>query len=281
MRIYALCVVKNEADVIAYTLNKAAEWATKIFVLDNGSTDDTWKIIKELGRANSSVIPWKQLLEPFYDGIRGEIFNHFSEEAKEGDWWCFRLDADEVYFEDPRRFLKKVPSVYDFVCKKSIDYVLTEEDVDQHDFNTHLFEENVRHIKYFLPKSWVEARFFRHKEGLNWKEGQEVPRLKGFIYPKTIPVKHYQYRSPDQMQSRLNIRNASKADKSLPKGIKPGWHHINEKSWKELIRKKSEVSYDGEGSFQFVEELNPVSYPWYKFLVKFLWLKFIYIIRKV
>jgi glycosyltransferase involved in cell wall biosynthesis len=281
MKIFALCVVKNEADVIAYTLDKASEWATKIFVLDNGSTDGTWEIINELSRANSSVIPWKQMFEPFYDGIRSKLFNSFSEEAKEGDWWCFRLDADEVYLEDPRKFLRKTPLVYDYVCKKSIDFVLTGEDLQEHDFDSHSFKENIQHIKYFMPKAWVEARFFRHKAGVIWKENQEILRLKGLVYPKTILVKHYQYRSPAQMQTRLNIRNASKADKALPKDIKPGWLHINEKSWKDLIRKRSEVIYEGEGACRYIEELNPIKYPWYKFLVKFLWLKFLHLRGKV
>ena len=40
MKIHAISVIKNEADIIAHNLTKAAKWAHKIYVLDNGSTDD-------------------------------------------------------------------------------------------------------------------------------------------------------------------------------------------------------------------------------------------------
>jgi glycosyltransferase involved in cell wall biosynthesis len=274
MRIFALSLIKDEADIIAYTLEEASKWATKIFVLDNGSTDGTWEIVNKISKTNDKIVPWKQSFEPFCDEMRSEIFNYFSKEANKNDWWCFRLDADEVYAEDPREFLRKVPSYYDYVCKKSIDYVLTAEDLRHYNFDDHTFERNLKFIRYFLPEAWVEARFFRHKEKITWKESQELPKLNGLVFSKTILVKHYQYRSPDQMQNRLNVRNSSKDNVAFTLEGKQRWVHINETSWKELIRKRSEVLMDmGVASYQKVQESNPVKYPWYKFLVKALLLK--------
>ena len=48
MKIFAISIVKNEADVIEQNLKEAELWADKIFILDNGSTDGTWEIIQSL-----------------------------------------------------------------------------------------------------------------------------------------------------------------------------------------------------------------------------------------
>ena len=270
MNIYALCVVKNEADIIRYTLKQAAKWATNIFVLDNGSTDGTWEIIQRLGKKEEKIVPWKQTHEPFYEGIRGELYNQFRHVAKPGDWWCHRLDADEVYGSHPEDFLKNVPSYYDYVAKKSIDYVLTYEDIATIDFESYSFEDTVTKIKHVLPHAWIEKRFFRHKLNAVWKENDEVIQLAGMIYPKTIPVKHYQYRSPQQIQQRLDTRIASKNDGSVPKDGKARWVHVREHSWKDLIYEQNQVlSVDKISSFDIVEESNPVKYAWYKVSLKF------------
>lgn len=274
MQIFALSVVKNEADIVAHTLKEASCWATKIFVLDNGSTDGTWEVINEISRMNTKIIPWKQSFEPFYEGMRNMLFNKFFSLANENDWWCFRLDADEIYAENPRKFLLQVPASCDYVYKKSIDYVLTKEDIEYHNFNAHNFKDNIQHIKYFLPEAWLEARFFRHKLNIVWRENEEVPKLSGFIYPNTILVKHYQYRSPAQMQKRLDVRNASKNDGAVPRDGKQRWQHIIESSWTELIRDKDKVVLDtGIDAYRKLREINPIKYPWYKFVIKFLLLK--------
>ena len=271
MRIHALCVVKNEADIIQYTLTQAAQWATNIFVLDNGSTDGTWEIVQHLGKDEKKIVPWKQCYEPFYKGIRRELYNQFKDIAKPGDWWCHRLDADEIYESYPGEFLKKVPKYYDYVAKKSIDYVLTHEDLSAINFESNSFEEVISRIRHVLPYAWIEKRFFRHKSNAVWKEDDEVIQLAGMVCPKTIPVRHYQYRSPQQIQRRLDTRMASKYDGSVPKDGKKRWVHIREHSWKDLIYEQAQVlSVDNLSSFETVKESNPIKYPWYKFAIKYL-----------
>ena len=45
MRIFAIMIVKNEIDIIRSVLSAAEEWANKIYIVDNGSTDGTWEAI--------------------------------------------------------------------------------------------------------------------------------------------------------------------------------------------------------------------------------------------
>ena len=57
MKIYAISLIKNEADIIEKNLIEASKWCDKIFVYDNGSTDGTWEIVKSL--SSNKIIPFK------------------------------------------------------------------------------------------------------------------------------------------------------------------------------------------------------------------------------
>ena len=47
-KIYSLLLVKNESDIIRESLLAAVKWSDKVIVMDNGSTDGTWEIVKEI-----------------------------------------------------------------------------------------------------------------------------------------------------------------------------------------------------------------------------------------
>ena len=56
MKIFGLVVVKNEADIIYHTLKAASAWCDEIYVLDNGSADGTWQLIKQMAQENSLIV---------------------------------------------------------------------------------------------------------------------------------------------------------------------------------------------------------------------------------
>ncbi len=231
MKIFAISVVKNEADVIESNLKAAVEWADKIFILDNGSTDGTWE--KVLAMKNDVITPWKQDPTPFRDSTRSSVYNEFRHLASPGDWWCIRLDADEFYAEDPRAYLEAVPARYHYTCARFIQFHLTPEDVAGYHF-TGDFKVDKPHIPHFAKTAWVEARFLRHRNGLVWRPESSFPRHMGLVYPKLIVVLHYQYRSPVQVQRRLDVRHAAIAN---------GHHspHVKEREWQEVLVSRDRV----------------------------------------
>ncbi len=111
-RIFGVCLVKNEADIIQFFLQQAKRWVHRILVHDNGSDDDTWKIVQSM--ADDCIVPWKQSAAPFREGLRAEAFQAFRYESKVGDWW-YRLDADEFPLYDPRVVLADLPEKYSVV----------------------------------------------------------------------------------------------------------------------------------------------------------------------
>lgn len=221
MKIHAITVVKNEADIIQTSLQAALKWADNVFVLDNGSEDDTWERVRAI--ANDRIVAWKRDDGPFRESLRGDVFNQFRHQAKPGDWWC-RLDSDEFYtIECPRLFLSNVPLGHHVVWAIYVDYFVTETDLEDIDFSLPP-EEILAKLRYYRA-NFSEPRFFRHRDGIEWPANGAWPLHMGIVTEKRILFKHYKYRSPAQIQSRVSTRL-----KSRERGFE-GWNPDTQLNW--------------------------------------------------
>lgn len=237
-KIHGIMIVKDEVDVISFTVDRLKTWIDKLYILDNGSTDGTWEYIQAI--ADDVVIPWKQDPSPFSGTMRSALFNEFCNNVKPGDWWCCKCDSDEEYVQDPRVFLSRIPRIYDSVYKRSIDYVLTFEDLEEYSISDISFENNIEYLRYFKSPAWSEVRFIKHKKGLVWPENEIVPRTPGIVFPDVINVRHYQFRSPVQMQKRLDIRRSKTGIVQNGKSFR----HVTQDDWHELLMHRSDLIYD-------------------------------------
>jgi len=253
VRIHGLCVVKNELDVIEQSLQAAAKWCDRIYVLDNGSTDGTWEKVLQLADKLPAVIPYKQDVRPFSDSIRRQILRHYHSEGRSGDWWCV-LDADEFCIDDPRQFLRSVPRRYKIVWMEGYNYLFTDKDLAacQVDPNAYNLIPIQRRLRYFRPSEYSEPRFFRHSLGL-----RGLPSHDDYaVYPCRIRIKHFAYRSPGQIQLRIETRREAmmrgeflheKRGNWVPGGvIIPGPAEPDDmpQSWKERVVPSAECHYD-------------------------------------
>jgi glycosyltransferase involved in cell wall biosynthesis len=257
MKIYGICLIKNEEDIIEYCLAQTSKWADKIIVYDNGSTDDTWGIVIELSKVNNKIIPWKQERKPYHDGLRGEAYNAFKHELKKGDWWAI-IDADEFYIEEPRKFLNEVPWYYHKVKTISYEYLVTHEDADEYEFQNH-FPEDLPLLKYYKPQAYSENRFMRHRDGIKWnpEERMKWPKYSGVTYPVHIPIKHYQYRSPQHIQKRIEIRK---------KATNEGYNYFKrdlKKDWREILISRDAAIKESE-QMTYKTFFDPNLIPWYR-----------------
>lgn len=215
MRIHAMCLVKDEADIVEECLVRASEWCDHIFVLDNGSSDATWEIVQSLAWDLPAVIPWKTEAAPFTDGLRASIFAEFRSLGRDGDWWC-RLDADEFYVDDPRVFLPKVPDAYAVVWSANFSYYFTDRDAERYSADPAAYGDDVpieEKIRYYV-NHWSEPRFFRHGDGVTWSSELGFPLFvyQSPAYPVRMWQKHFPYRSPEQIERRLAARQESIAN---------------------------------------------------------------------
>lgn len=256
MRIFALSVVKNEADIIAANLLAASQWADKIFVLDNGSTDGTWEIVQSM--ASEKIVPYKQDTTPFYDGIRAQLFHTYKHLADKGDWWCYRLDADEFYADDPRIFLASVPRNHHFVASETIFFNLTKEDTE-----AGWTPQSVDDIRYHEKTTWSEARFIRHRPGMIWESKEPAPRRMGVLHSRRIKIKHYQFRNLEQIKTRVAVRQAAKA------GGYQGFGYSIDEDVNNYLLSKSDLYYHEPGQPWRLDGMqNKLYQRWYDVALK-------------
>lgn len=253
MKIFGNCLVKNEADIIVDTLVHAARWCDRMFVFDNGSTDGTWEKVVDLARREPRVVPFKSDPVPYRDSLRLDTFNRFRHEVAAGDWWC-KLDADELYHDDPREFLAAVPSRHHVVWGVNFQFYFTDEDTGRWEQDPRAYpphtpaEQALRHYRC----DWSEVRFFRHRPRLVWDHGS-APRHLGVVHPRRIRFKHYQYRSPEQINLRLKTRQQAMRDGC---GTFQGYN--DETGWRQkVVPAASCHSIDGPDPLRIEEDRLP------------------------
>jgi hypothetical protein len=234
MKIHAMLLVKNEADILQETLSAALHWSDYIYVLDNGSTDGTWEMVKELAQQHPEVVPFKQDDVMFSRALRADIFDAFRSNLGHQDWWC-ELDADEFYIDDPRIFLAKIPERFQTVYSASLNYYFTDLDLDicRRDPAEYLKIPVQQRLRYYLANHG-EPRFFRHRDDILWTRSHDYGGYPPEVlfgtpaYPVRIWLKHYQYRSPEQIQQRLHIRRPLiEAGSAFPHEAKADWLAAN------------------------------------------------------
>lgn len=263
MAIRGICLIKNEADFIARSLRHNARFFDRIYVYDNASTDGSWEIVRQLAdELPDTIIPYASENRDFRDGLRALPFQHYRHEAEPGDWWC-RLDADEVYIDDPRTFLAAVPPHHQVVWTILVQYYLTEVDLPEGAGSPvdpgHPFPDLPRH---YLADA-AEPRFFRHRPRLKWPAEQAWPSHLGLVHPARIRARHYQWRSPEQIQRRLDTRREAAA-----RGYRTFLHSI-ESSWRAKVRSSAELHLDeGDGRIVIDPDKLPrhLEAPWRRLL---------------
>lgn len=241
MKIHGMCLIKNESDIIKQTLNAALSWCDYIYVFDNGSTDGTWEKVLQLAELHEQIIPYNQDDKPYSRDLVGEIFNHYRSNSNEGDWWC-RLDADEFYIDNPRIFLAKIPAKFGMVYKASFEYYFTDKDLERYNQDPSLYSDSVpieEKCRYYI-NNWSEPRFIRYQNDLEWAigDGGWPSQAWNFpVYPVRIWLKHYQYRSPHQIQKRIDIRRQAILNKA-------GFLHEAQADWEKLVQNQSNMEFD-------------------------------------
>jgi glycosyltransferase involved in cell wall biosynthesis len=207
MKIHCLCVVRDEADILRHTLDAALTWADAIYACDNGSTDGTWEILQDYARRfPQTVVLAGRECGPFRNALLGEIATRFSDRAATGDWWC-RLDADEIYAEDPRQFLAGVRRWHEVVYAICLNYFFTEVDLERYQRDPDRYEKDWRPDRLrFYSTNYSDVRFVRHRPGVAWPDNWPSDVWERRPAPQRILMRHYDYRSPAQIQRRIRIR---------------------------------------------------------------------------
>ena len=235
-KIYAICLVKNEDDVITQSLNHAATYCEKIFVLDNGSTDRTWEIVRSLSQVNPRIVPFAQTLEPFRRSLRSIVYYEVGAELSEDDWWLI-LDGDEFLAEDPQPIIRQaVREGADLIRAWQISFGFTEEDLRAWEEGRDSRDKPIVERRRYYRIDWQEKRLFPNRRDLSWGR-TIVPASLNKTCTRRILNRHYPLRDPEQIEKRLLARF----------GHPTCFHHVTSPDWRHVIQDSRRLVFCRDG----------------------------------
>lgn len=239
VKVYGLCVVKNEDDIIAQTLTFASRYCDRIFVLDNGSTDETWPIVQTLGSRNAAIVPFRRTDELFQRGLRGTVYNAWRDQLSHHDWWLV-LDADEFLAEDPRPIIEAAAAEgADTINTWQVQFYFTEFDLQSWEQGRDSRDMPIFDRRRHYMIDWQEPRLFRNDPRRDWDTnvGRGLPQWLGKLHKRRILNRHYQYRDPVQIDKRLRLRY----------GHPTCFSHVHSRDWRSVIRSSRGLSVFKDG----------------------------------
>jgi glycosyltransferase involved in cell wall biosynthesis len=207
-------------------------------VIDNGSEDGTVEILNEF---DERVILLGRFHHEFREGLKSIPFNwaNTSRVYPRADWWCV-MDADEIYYENPRQFLSKVPPQFGRVCTNTVEFIGLQDGMQP------FKPESYSH---YMPLNWSESRFYRNVKSLKWSNYKDNgPSGIGATYHSRIKVLHFPFRSISQIKKRMDIRNQNRNDSGI------SWSNSNYKDIADLhLNYNANNKFQNNGKFLFSE----------------------------
>jgi hypothetical protein len=238
MQLFALGLVKDEADVLEENIRHAASFCDRVFYMDNGSSDDSWSIIETLAaELPGKVIAYERTTEPYIEGMRNRIYNEMSDELGPDGWWL-KLDADEFLASDPHAAIADARRQgANGIRAWQVQFAFTDADRRAWDAGEEDRSQSIRDRRRYYQADWREFRLWQNQPGHPWVD---VTRS----YPPEIDRpsrhavfnRHYQYRDPIQIQHRLDLR---RGDHHFP--------HEQTPDWTSVVRPASECRLHVEG----------------------------------
>ena len=203
-------MVRDESDIIEYTLRHMLHYANHALILDNGSVDGTREILEDFGD-QITVIDDPEV--GYYQDIKMTNLTHKA--GYMGADWIFPFDADE--------------------CWTIPDELLEDTDVIQ--MRSHVFVPNM-HDDHLEPNPLRRMRHrmtsmepfpkvaFRYHPRAKLHMGNHGVDHPGRRVRQTMGMRHYQYRSLEQVKRK--VRQGTQAYNATELPATYGAH------WKEL-----------------------------------------------
>jgi glycosyltransferase involved in cell wall biosynthesis len=250
MNLYGVLIAKDEADIIEQTLLSIREFAgfKKVFFYDNGSSDNTADIAKKF----NDFVSVNTVNQPYSDTLKYQLLYQHASEYKDGDWLAI-LDADELYVENT---LDKITDAETFGANcieyNDAQFYFTELD-DFQIFSPHI--PIVEQRQHYLV-NYGEPRIFKYSPDIELTELKVKSRFDWLkISPEKLLVNHFQYRSAQQVQHRIDVRLANH-------GSSNNWGHIKQKNWQDYLVKSAFLHrFNGEHQFGLPKDANLYKIP--------------------
>ncbi|MGB9707640.1 MAG: glycosyltransferase, partial [Microgenomates group bacterium] len=247
LRIASIITCYNEEDIIESTIRYYLYQNIDVFVIDNWSTDKSYKIIKNLQKKHKNIYllkypennptpiyEWKNLLKKIEQIAKNSNYN-----------WYLHNDSDEIRFSPwENKNLREGIEIVDSFGYNSIDFTVIDfrytTDLNNKTFsfkNYDYFEFGKRPGHFLQIKCWKKTKNI----DLSSSGGHEIVLPNRKIFPLKFLSKHYPLRNHNQAKQKLSFRLTRLSEEE----IKMGWHtHIKNLEIKKVYSKKHLIKFD-------------------------------------
>jgi glycosyltransferase involved in cell wall biosynthesis len=207
---HAILVLRDEADIIAQTLEHLLSWCDTLMVYDTGSLDDTWEIVEAAAARDKRIVLVGKEPVLFVNGLRAWVFDQHRRRFRAGDWIA-RVDADEFYHIPPPRFIReRLSPAEGRLCARMYEFVITRSELKAWQDGRETLADRARPIadrrRFYRLDDYPELRLFRYRRAMHWPFDRYDPLNGGLMAIERIPVRHYRSRDPVQVQVRCALR---------------------------------------------------------------------------
>jgi hypothetical protein len=245
-KLFGVCFVKNEDDIIGDSVTHAAQFCDKVFVIDNASTDRTWDIVNGLDLDNLVPVCSKDFV--FRDYLRLRFMETRKEELGINNWW-YMFDADEFLLEDPYEPIAQAEDEgADCIAIGMVNFYITIEEFCQMQKSGH--EETWRDRKYYIPYESGKVEFIKNTKYLDYGVNDIIPFGLTKECSRRLLIKHYPYRSLIQLEKRVQTRYGNpEFESECRRGTELERYLINPAAFPQLRRLDEEGNMDLRGGF--------------------------------
>lgn len=214
--VVGICMVRDEADIIGVTLQNMLAQVDAIIVADNGSTDDTPDILE--GFVDTGCVLLHRDRDPAY--YQSRKMSLMAEDAVTafGADWVVPFDADEAWYSPFGRIADVLMDLEDatVATAKLYDHVHTNEDPDEGTPFERMGWRRRDHAD--LPKVAC-----RPAPRVTIEQGNHGASYPSQVVDGQLVVRHFPYRSPEQMIRKARNGAAAYAATDLPEYIGQHW----------------------------------------------------------
>lgn len=214
MTVFGIAMVKDEADIIEHTVVKMLAQVDQVIVADNGSTDGTRDLLETL--------PVIVIDDPEVAYYQSAKMSALAQQAGEkGATWVVPFDADEVWYSP---FHARIADLLEGLAPQWLaaeatlyDHVAT--GLDPGEPNPLKRIGWRRRIPGGLPKVACRVR-----DDLTIEQGNHSASYAGGTtkFPDNLVIRHFPYRSPEQMIRKA--RNGARAYAATDLPVEQGDH---------------------------------------------------------
>lgn len=219
MTTFAISMVRDEADIVEQTVGWMATQVDHVIVADNGSKDGTREILEGLG---VEVVDDPEV--GYYQSEKMTRLAHIA--ANRGARWVIPFDADELWYSPFGQIADALENRREAaVAAPVFDHVASGIDPEGPPVEAIGWR---RREQIPLPKMAVRpllpVRIWQGNHGADWADGGEEGQDNGLgIVPGLLVVRHYPYRSAEQMVRKARNGAQAYAATDLPEEVGKHW----------------------------------------------------------